>query len=53
MNALYFIPVFAVVVVGMLARRVPAAGANAALIAGVVTIAAGYFVPGINGWSRR
>lgn len=45
MNGLYFIPIFAVVLVGMLTRRVPAVAANAALIAGFVAIAVGYFYP--------
>lgn len=45
MNGLYFIPIFAVVVVGMLTRRVPALAANVALIVGFATIALGYFVP--------
>jgi len=47
MNALYFIPIFAVVLVGILARRVPAYAANTALIGGCAVIAIGYFVPGI------
>ena len=34
MNGLYFIPIFAVVLVGMLSKRVPAAAANVALILG-------------------
>ena len=48
MNGLYFIPIFAVVLVGMLSRRVPAAAANLALGLGFVTIAAGYFVPALS-----
>ncbi len=45
MNGLYFIPIFAVVLTGILTRRVPAVAANVALLAGVAAIAAGYFVP--------
>ncbi|MDD4539007.1 MAG: solute:sodium symporter family transporter [Lentisphaeria bacterium] len=43
MNGIYFIPIFAVVVVGMLAKRVPAIAANAALVIGVVTLSVGFF----------
>jgi len=45
MNGIYFIPIFAVVVVGMMTRRVPALAAKLALVAGFTIIAAGYFVP--------
>lgn len=45
MNGLYFIPIFAVVIVGMLARRVPPLAAKVALIVGFAAIALGYFVP--------
>ena len=45
MNGLYFIPIFAVVLVGMLTTRVPALAANVALIVGFAAIALGYFVP--------
>lgn len=48
MNGLYFIPIFAVVLVGMLTRRVPAFAANVALVGGFVVLAAGYFVPQLN-----
>jgi len=44
MNGLYFIPIFAVVLVGMLSKRVPAIAANIALLAGFTAIALGYFV---------
>lgn len=47
MNGLYFIPIFAVVVVGMLNRRVPTAAANTALLLGVLVIAAGYVLPSL------
>ncbi len=45
MNGIYFIPLFAVVVVGFLGKRIPAAAAKVGLIAGCVVIALGYFVP--------
>ena len=45
MNGLYFIPIFAVVLVGMLTKRVPALAAKVALIVGFLVIAAGYFIP--------
>ena len=45
MNGIYFIPIFAVVIVGMLTKRVPAIAARVALIAGFVLIGIGYFVP--------
>lgn len=45
MNGLYAAPIFAVVLVGMFTRRVPAWAANFALLAGVAMIATVYFVP--------
>jgi len=45
MNGIYFIPIFAVVVVGMLTRRVPPLAAKVGLLAGFALIAAGYFIP--------
>ena len=45
MNGIYFIPIFAVVLVGMLSKRVPASAAKVALIVGFTVIVAGYFVP--------
>ncbi len=45
MNGMYFIPIFAVVLVGMLTNRVPALAAKIALLAGFSLIAIGYFVP--------
>jgi len=47
MNGLYFIPILAVMVVGLVSRRVPAWGANVALIVGFAAIALGYFVPSL------
>jgi solute:Na+ symporter, SSS family len=48
MNGLYFIPIFAVVLIGMLTRRVASGPANAALILGFAAIAIGYFVPAVS-----
>lgn len=45
MNGIYFIPIFAVVLVGMLTTRVPPGAAKIALVSGFVVIAVGYFVP--------
>lgn len=44
MNGMYFIPIFAVVVVGTTTRRVPPLAAKIALVAGFALIATGYFV---------
>lgn len=44
MNGMYFIPIFAVVLVGMLTRRVPPLAAKISLLAGFSVIAIGYFV---------
>lgn len=48
MNGMYFIPIFAVVLVGMLTKRVPPIAAKVGLIAGFSIIAVGYFVPPFN-----
>ena len=45
MNGLYFIPILAVVVVGMLTNRVPAKAAKIGLVTGFVMLLIGYFVP--------
>jgi SSS family solute:Na+ symporter len=45
MNGMYFIPIFAVVFVGMTTKRVPPIAAKLALVIGFVVIAVGYFVP--------
>ncbi len=45
MNAIYFIPILAVVAVGMFTRRVPPAAAQLGLWGGIVLISLGYFVP--------
>ncbi|PQO46551.1 solute:sodium symporter family transporter [Blastopirellula marina] len=44
MNGLYFIPIFAVVLVGMLSKRAPKIAADIALIFGFVGISIFYFV---------
>jgi len=49
MNGLYAAPIFAVVLVGMFTRRVPAFAANLALVLGVATIATVYFAPAVTG----
>ena len=45
MNGMYMIPIFAVVLTGMLTKRVPGIAAQIGLIAGLTVIAVGYFVP--------
>jgi SSS family solute:Na+ symporter len=45
MNGIYFIPIFSVVIVGMLNRRVPPLAAKIGLVSGFAIIAVGYFVP--------
>ncbi|MGA0900496.1 MAG: solute:sodium symporter family transporter [Luteolibacter sp.] len=45
MNAIYFIPIFAVVLVGILHPRVPSRAASIAMIAGILIISLGYFIP--------
>lgn len=45
MNGIYFIPIFAAVLMGMLNRRLPPLAGNFALVAGIVMIALGYFIP--------
>ena len=47
MNALYFIPIFAVVIVGFFTKRTPALAANIALVLGVAIISVKYFVPSV------
>lgn len=53
MNGLYFIPIFSVVLVGMLTRRVPALAAKLALVIGFSAIALGYFVPALSTYVDR
>lgn len=45
-NEGYFIPIFSVVLIGMLDKRVPSWAANLALLCGFAMIAAGYFLFG-------
>ena len=47
MNALYFIPIFAVMVVGLTTTRVPAVAAKAGLTYALLVMAIKYFVPGV------
>ena len=47
MNAIYFIPIFSVVIVGMLNPHVPGKAAFSALILGLVLLLAKYFIPGV------
>ena len=44
MNSIYFIPILAVVLVGLVSRRAPQASALVGLVGGVVLLSAGYFV---------
>lgn len=50
MNGIYFIPIFTVILIGMLAKRVPSLGAKIALVVGFLAIVVGYFVPPFSGW---
>jgi solute:Na+ symporter, SSS family len=50
MNGIYFIPILAVVLVAIIAPRVPPLSANLALVIGCLGIAVGYFVPPFSGW---
>jgi SSS family solute:Na+ symporter len=47
MNGIYFIPIFSVVVVGMLHPRVPSRAAFWALVLGLVLMSGKYFIPGV------
>lgn len=48
MNAIYFIPILAVVVVGLVTKRVPPTAAKVGLVGGCLLIFAGYFIPPFN-----
>lgn len=50
MNGIYFIPIFAVIIVGLFFRRVPASAANLALILGPILIGIFYLVPIVTDW---
>ena len=47
MNGIYFIPIFAVVLMGMLNKRTPAIAGTIGLLVGLVTISCFYFVPSL------
>ncbi len=47
MNGLYAIPIFAVVIMGLVNSRVPSFAAVIALLLGLVTISLGYFIPAL------
>ena len=51
MNGLYFIPIFAVVLAGLLFKRANAKAANIALLAGCGILLIGYFVPPFSKWT--
>ena len=53
MNGLYFIPIFSVVLAGLLFRKATAKAANIALILGCLILVLGYFVPPFNGWAEK
>ena len=53
MNGIYFIPILAVVIIGMTTKRVPAIAAKIALIAGFVLIGIGYFVHPFDKWVKE
>lgn len=50
MNGMYFIPIFAVVLVGMLTKKVPSMASRLALPVGIILIAAGYFLEPFKGY---
>ena len=50
MNGLYFIPIFAVVSVGMLNKKVDSGAAKLALSLGLALISFGYFIPSWDQW---
>jgi len=50
MNGIYFIPIFSVVLLGMLWRNVPPVAARLALVAGPLLIACGYFIGPLARW---
>jgi solute:Na+ symporter, SSS family len=48
MNGIYFIPIFSVVIVGMLSKRVPPIAAKIAMLSGIAILLVGYFVHPFN-----
>ncbi|MFT7514641.1 MAG: SSS family solute:Na+ symporter, partial [Candidatus Omnitrophota bacterium] len=53
MNGLYFIPIFSVMLAGLLFKRVPAFAANTALVAGFVMLILAYFVKPFSTWAEQ
>lgn len=53
MNALYFIPIFAVVLAGLLFKRANSTAANIALAGGCLILLLGYFVQPFQGWAEQ
>lgn len=53
MNGIYAIPIFAVVLVALMSRKVTAQGATIALVAGVLIMFFGYFIPPFKGWAQH
>ncbi len=53
MNGLYFIPIFSVVLAGLLFRRAGALAANLSLVGGCGVLILGYFVPPFSGWAEK
>lgn len=51
MNAIYFIPIFSVMLIGLLTTRVPAMAAKVGLVFGFAAIVLGYFVPPFKGYA--
>jgi SSS family solute:Na+ symporter len=49
MNGLYFIPIFSIVICGMLFKKVPPIAAKIALLTGITIIGLGYFVKPFTG----
>ena len=45
MNGMYFIPIFSVMIVGLLSKRVPAIAAKVGLVSSFIAIVVVYFVP--------
>jgi SSS family solute:Na+ symporter len=49
MNGLYFIPIFSVLICGMLCKKVPPIAAKISLLTGITIIGLGYFVSPFTG----
>ncbi|MGY8815460.1 MAG: solute:sodium symporter family transporter, partial [Gammaproteobacteria bacterium] len=50
MNGIYFIPIFSVVVCGMLFKRIPPIAAKISLLLGIIIIVCGYFISPFTSW---